>query len=693
MFEIGLGQCEDIDVERATSIALERALLGIGGLTPQVALVFAGQEFDHKKMLQIIQDKFNNLKTIGCTTAGELTSDFGFSDDSIIIILFASDEVEMGIGIGFDPSHSSEVIAKKAVEAARNDIKSKEKLCIVLTDSFSISANGVIHELNLLLGKECKIFGGVAGKPFGSDYSLKVFYNSEVHTDAAVVLLFGGPLHFAYSISNTWRPIGRRALVTKSDGKIVYTIDDINALDYYHYYLGEYSFPAPEFPLAVYEKGSDQFYLRVPGGYDEATGSILFASEIFEGSEIQITEASRDYILNDLEESSKIDTSIQSSFIPRAAFAFSCIMRKHILGTQVKREIEILKDTLPKDLPIFGFYTYGEIGPFIGENKSHLHNCTMINLLIGTSTLPTKSALSNLGNHASVNITTAIDISNELKKENRFLHIKLERETEYRNNLERVKDFHSSMMKTVNKEIESAKQLIQTKNTELELLNRELESEKKKSDDLLKNILPTEIADQLKKDGRVVPNYFESASILFTDFKDFTTIANQVDPEELISELDYYFSHFDKISEKYGLEKLKTIGDAYMCACGLPERRNDHAIAIVNAAWEMQEFMKEDQSERTRLGRRIWNLRIGINSGSLIAGVIGKKKFSYDIWGDAVNIAARLEANGEAGKINISEDTYALIKEQFHCQPRGKIYAKNKGEIEMYFVLNKKSIA
>jgi len=689
MFEVGIGQCEDVETERATTTALERALLGIGGQKPQIVFVFAGQTYDHHHMLEIINNRLPDAQTIGCTTAGELTSDFGFSDDSVIVMLFASDEVEMGIGIGTDPNHNSESIAKAAISTAKKKLSKQEKLCIVFTDSFSISANGVLDELNRQLGKECKVFGGVSARPFGSDFSLKLFYQSCVYSNATVILLMTTPIQFAYSISNTWQPIGRRALVTKSDGKTVYTIDDMKALDYYHYYLGEYSFPAPEFPLAVYEKGSKQFYLRVPGGYDEKTGSILFAGEIAEGSEIQITEASRDYILTDLEESSKVETFSEKQFVPRVAFTFSCIMRKHILGTKVKREIEILKDSLPKDLPIFGFYTFGEIGPFVGETESHLHNCTLINLLIGTNSLPITHSVTKFENLFSVSLQEEANIIEELKKEIHFLNLKLDREKVYRTNLEHVKDFHSSMMKTVNNEIETAKQVIQKKKEELEILNQELKKEKKISEDLLKNILPKEIADQLKSNGQVTPVYFESASILFTDFKNFTTIANQLSPEELVIELDYYFSHFDKISETYGLEKLKTIGDAYMCACGLPETRKDHALAIVNAAWDIQNFMATDQAERKESGRRIWELRIGINSGPLVAGVIGKKKFSYDIWGDAVNIASRLESNGEPGKINISEDTYQMIKGSFRCEARGKIFAKNKGEIEMFFVVEK----
>lgn len=220
----------------------------------------------------------------------------------------------------------------------------------------------------------------------------------------------------------------------------------------------------------------------------------------------------------------------------------------------------------------------------------------------------------------------------------------------------------------------------------LEETNKQIESERKRSDDLLLNILPAPIATELKEKGKAQARQYSEATVLFSDFINFTNIAEQLTPDELVLELDDCFKAFDFIIQKYtDIEKIKTIGDAYMCASGLEDRKilPDN---LVRAALEMQAFLQEHKQERQRLGKPYFEARIGIHTGPVVAGVVGVKKFAYDIWGDTVNIAARVESNGEAGRVNISETTYRLIKYSFDCLYRGKVEAKNKGLIDMYFV-------
>jgi class 3 adenylate cyclase/tetratricopeptide (TPR) repeat protein len=212
-----------------------------------------------------------------------------------------------------------------------------------------------------------------------------------------------------------------------------------------------------------------------------------------------------------------------------------------------------------------------------------------------------------------------------------------------------------------------------------------IEMEKKRSDLLLLNILPEETATELKDRGKVKAKRFESVSVMFTDFKGFTAYSDKLSPEELVDSIDFYYSRFDEIVEKHGLEKIKTVGDAYMCAGGLTDSDQNNAHKMIAAAIEIADFVKEskknDPDDMTR-----FDIRIGINTGPVVAGVVGKKKFAYDIWGDTVNIASRMESNSEPGKINVSEATYKLIKDQFICSYRGEIEAKNKGKMKMYFV-------
>ncbi|HEY4618141.1 MAG TPA: adenylate/guanylate cyclase domain-containing protein [Flavobacterium sp.] len=217
-----------------------------------------------------------------------------------------------------------------------------------------------------------------------------------------------------------------------------------------------------------------------------------------------------------------------------------------------------------------------------------------------------------------------------------------------------------------------------------------IEEEKNRSDSLLLNILPVETAHELKKSGKVLAKKFESVSVLFTDFVGFTHYAEKLSPEKLVEIVDYYFSKFDEIIEKYNLEKIKTVGDCYMCAGGLPFPTKDHAVKIVQAAFEIVKFVKDSRNDNPPQDTR-FEIRIGINSGPVVAGVVGTKKFAYDIWGDSVNIASRMESNSAPGQINVSENTYKLIKDTFDCDYRGEIEVKNRGMMKMYFVNNSKN--
>jgi hypothetical protein len=205
--------------------------------------------------------------------------------------------------------------------------------------------------------------------------------------------------------------------------------------------------------------------------------------------------------------------------------------------------------------------------------------------------------------------------------------------------------------------------------------------EKKRSDELLLNILPEEVAEELKKTGSAKAKHYGHVSVLFTDFVGFTAISEKLSPEELVTEIHNFFTAFDAIVERNGLEKIKTIGDAYLAVCGMPNEDPTHAKRTVQAAFDIMDFINQRSIEGGK-----FKIRIGINSGPVVAGIVGVKKFAYDIWGDAVNTAARMEQTSANGKINISGATYELVKDDFICTYRGKVEAKNKGEIDMYFV-------
>jgi adenylate cyclase len=212
-----------------------------------------------------------------------------------------------------------------------------------------------------------------------------------------------------------------------------------------------------------------------------------------------------------------------------------------------------------------------------------------------------------------------------------------------------------------------------------------IESERDRSDQLLLNILPEETANELKINGKVQAKKHETVTVFFSDFVGFTSYSENLTPEELVKTVDFYFSKFDSIMEVYGLEKIKTIGDAYMCAGGLKGNEKDAAHQMILAAKEIIAFV-ESTKNNSLAHELTFDIRIGINSGPLVAGVVGSKKFAYDIWGDTVNVASRMESMSQPGKINISEGTYTLIKDRWSCEFRGKIEVKNRGHMTMYFV-------
>jgi class 3 adenylate cyclase/ligand-binding sensor domain-containing protein len=271
--------------------------------------------------------------------------------------------------------------------------------------------------------------------------------------------------------------------------------------------------------------------------------------------------------------------------------------------------------------------------------------------------------------------------SQALEKENKILEIKV---------LERTAELQKANAEITkqNESLSQAYEEIRTQNKMLEDANFEISKQKSISDKLLLNILPQETAEELKTLGRAKTKSYDLVSVLFTDFKGFTNVAEKLTPEELVREIDFCFSYFDNIIEEYKLEKIKTIGDAYMCAGGIPTPNRTNPIDSILAGLAIQEFMLKEENKKKAKNEPFWQLRLGIHTGPLVAGVVGNKKFAYDIWGDTVNTASRMESSGEVNKVNISQSTYELVADFFDCQFRGYVEAKNKGKIAMYFVEN-----
>ena len=306
----------------------------------------------------------------------------------------------------------------------------------------------------------------------------------------------------------------------------------------------------------------------------------------------------------------------------------------------------------------------------VGFSVLYLEN----RLLSGAFTKERIEILQVMATQTAISLQNAmlLDSTNQLNEQLiKEVEVRKEAEENLRLNEKRLEEYNANLESKV-------------KERTLDLL-----IEKEKTDELLLNILPFDIARELKEKGFAESKKYESVTVLFTDFKGFSIMAEQMSAVELVSEIDYCFKEFDRIIKKHGIEKIKTIGDSYMAAGGIPVKNSTHPFDVINAAMDIRDFI-EAHKEKSRLKNKpIFELRIGIHTGNVVAGIVGLNKFAYDIWGDTVNLASRMESSSEPGKINISGATYELVKKHFACSHRGKVQAKNKGEVDMYFVERK----
>ncbi len=382
MFEVVVGHSNDPDSQEAVAEVLEQCLSALAGKTPQAGILYAAIDFEHDLILEKIYQQFPQLELIGGTTDGEISSLLGFQDDSLTIMLFCSDEVKIRAGIGKEASQQPAIAVKQAIALAKAEIDREVSLCIALPDGLKSNGVALIKALKQELGTKTTIVGGFTADSWRFEQTYQ-FYRQEVLTDTIPVLLFSGNLLVSCGVNSGWNPIGKKSQVTKVKQNILYEVDGKPALDFYRYYLGDL-FPSLEYPLAVYEPDSHKFYLRAPNGYDSELGTINFLADIPEGSFVQITETTREAILNSSEVSMQNAMERYPGHKPAAALFFSCAARRQVLGTKAKEEYQMVKQHLQFDLPSCGFYSNGEIAPLEEYGATLFHNETFITVLLGT---------------------------------------------------------------------------------------------------------------------------------------------------------------------------------------------------------------------------------------------------------------------------------------------------------------------
>lgn len=386
MFFSVVAHSEDIDTDGALEEILGQCRQKLGDRIPKAGVVFAAIDQDHALFLSGISDEWPDMELIGCTTEGEFSSELGFCEDSITLVLFGSDTVEFAAGIGRDVSKDIAAACGRAVDDAKAKSKLPPALCITFPESMTTSALGIVDALGDRLGHGIPVVGATAGDGYRLEATYQ-FCGREVCQDAVPVLLFCGPLIYSVAVESGWEPVGEPGLVTRSDATVVHEIDGRPAIDFYRRFEGETAVPSPECPLAILDQEGGVECLRATTGvWDEKTGAITYLAEVPEGAMVQITIADRGAILDGCA------ASIEKAFAeyphgksPEAALFFSCAARKLLLGTRTMEEYDTIKSVIGSDTPVCGFYGYGEIGPrHTGDDTSRFHNETFVSLIMGT---------------------------------------------------------------------------------------------------------------------------------------------------------------------------------------------------------------------------------------------------------------------------------------------------------------------
>lgn len=382
MLKFAVGHSHDPDSEAAVSEILEQIRCSLGGVSPNAGILFAAIDFDHSLILRQIVETFPEMDLIGGTTDGEISSVLGFEQDSLTLMVFCSDDITIGAGIGHQVSKDAIAAVRSALQQAKGNLHQEIQFCISLPESLTIGGALILDSLKQVLGESVPVFGGLTADGWRSQQTYQ-FFKTEVCSDAVPVLLFSGPIVFSHGIASGWRPIGKPGRVTKAENNIVYEIDERPALEFYHRYLGALP-PSSEYPLALFDANSDLHFMRAPSGiYDPTLGSINFFGDVPMNSVVQITETTHDDIICASKMSIEQALENYPGQSPAAALFFSCASRRQILGSRTAEEYEQVQGCLTQALPSCGFYTNGEIAPLQQKGVSLFHNETFITLLLG----------------------------------------------------------------------------------------------------------------------------------------------------------------------------------------------------------------------------------------------------------------------------------------------------------------------
>ena len=388
MLKMAVGATEEMDGELAAADVLQQCAAALDGETPKAGLLLASHDLDFKEFLAAVADAHPDLELIGCTTLAPMSSVSEYIEGSTTLTLFASDVIDFTAGLAGDVASGVDDAARQAVTEAAAKTDKEPALAIVTPTVEAFDPAAISVEVGRVLGPTVPVFGGgaVPDFPVQTPWVGGVqFYSDQVVTDSLPVLLLSGPLHVSVGVRHGWTPVGKTSVVTRSKSETVYEIDGEPVVDFYRHYLGVSGEPALAHPLAILDDETGRYYLRAPLVWDEEEGSATFFGSVPEGSVVQIAMASTDEILQGTE-ASVVDAlaGFPESLQPEGALISACAVRNFLLGSRTSSELEIIKSELGDDVPIAGFYAYGEIAPLELEGSARFHNETCVTVLIGT---------------------------------------------------------------------------------------------------------------------------------------------------------------------------------------------------------------------------------------------------------------------------------------------------------------------
>ena len=511
------------------------------------------------------------------------------------------------------------------------------------------------------------VFGGLASSD-RFEMTPPIFSATVIHEQGVNVLFFDNDSVDLHGVAiSGWKAIGTPKRITRAEGNVVFEIENEPAADFFNRYFkvkpGEFDeiLEVSEYPLLL-EREDGSKVMRTAIQVDERRRAVHFGGSIPQGALVRFcspnivkaikhtVEQLQSFRAGTLETPLTGDPADLSSV--DAIILFDCAIRSRSFGPYMRKEIRVIHELW--DVPLVGFSSWGEIGNLPGARACGLHNTVISTVLIRERGRP-------------VGGRPPVEYSNE--------------------QVEHLIDGFAAdaTVESLKRELTQFRKQKTTLSHFLHLTYDDLERERKRSDDLLLNILPASVADRLKCGERNIADSAAAATILFADIVGFTVLSSCMSAGELVRILNSLFSSFDELAHKYGVEKIKTIGDAYMAVAGLPEPHPDHAERALCMARGLLEIMQDfNEKNGTEL-----NLRIGLNTGPVVAGVIGKRKFSYDLWGDAVNVASRMESQGLPGRIHLTESTYRLLEHSHSFEGRGAIEIKGKGALNTYLYSGK----